>query len=150
MPVYSLLKTYSFFSPSKVTLLKSNNRRRLKLSLHLLLQHYFYSLITKMYILKDSCVSVLVFGFCGFCGGFVATPQHIEFLGQGLDPSHSQRHRHDLSHSCGNAGSPTHCARPGIKLCVSTPKTPLTPLPHSRNSLHCFIKYSINQNLFIS
>ena len=35
----------------------------------------------------------------------------MEFLGQGSDPSHSR----DLSHSCGNAGSLTHCAGPTIE-----------------------------------
>ena len=38
---------------------------------------------------------------------FLATLQHTEFLGQGSDPSCSC----NLSHSCGNAGSLTHCAR---------------------------------------
>ena len=40
-----------------------------------------------------------------------------KFPGQGLNPSHSC----DLCHSWGNAGSLTHCARPGIK-----------PLPQQR------------------
>ena len=41
---------------------------------------------------------------------FLAAPRHMELLSQGLDPSHSQDIR-----SCGNAGSLTHYARPGIK-----------------------------------
>ena len=51
----------------------------------------------------------------------------MEFLGQELDLSHS----HDLSCSCGNAGSLTHCAGPGIEpirrqpFCTTT-GTPLT------------------------
>ena len=40
----------------------------------------------------------------------MATPQHMEFLHQGLDPSHSW----DLCH-CGNAGSLTHCAGLGFE-----------------------------------
>ena len=36
---------------------------------------------------------------------FLATLRHMEFLGQ----------RSDLSRSCGNTGSSTHCARPGIE-----------------------------------
>lgn len=38
-------------------------------------------------------------------------PQHIEFPGQGSDPSRSC----DPNHSCGTAGSLTHCAGLGIK-----------------------------------
>ena len=38
---------------------------------------------------------------------FLATPQHVEFPGQASNPSLG----HDLSHSCGNAGCLTHCAR---------------------------------------
>ena len=42
---------------------------------------------------------------------FLAALQHMEFLGQGSDPSHIC----DLRHSCGKAGSAAHCARPGTK-----------------------------------
>ena len=42
---------------------------------------------------------------------FLASLQRREFLGQGSDPSYSC----DLSHTCGNTGSLTHCARLGIK-----------------------------------
>ena len=48
--------------------------------------------------------------FC-FIFSFGATLQPMEFLGQGSELSHS----HDLSCSCGNAGSFTHCARLEIK-----------------------------------
>ena len=41
---------------------------------------------------------------------FFPTPQHMEFLGQGSGMSRGC----DPSHSCGNAGSLTHCVRPGI------------------------------------
>ena len=42
---------------------------------------------------------------------FLAVPWHIEFPGQELDQSWSC----DPSHSCGNVGSLTHCARVGIE-----------------------------------
>ena len=42
---------------------------------------------------------------------FLATSWHMEPLGQGSDPRHSR----NLSHSCGNARSLTHCARLGIQ-----------------------------------
>ena len=46
-----------------------------------------------------------------FLFSFLAAPQHMELPVQGSDPSQS----HHLSHSCGNAGSLTHYARPGIE-----------------------------------
>ena len=44
----------------------------------------------------------------------LATLRHMEFPGQGSDPS--------FSFSCGNAGSLTHCAGLGWNLCPSAPK----------------------------
>ena len=41
---------------------------------------------------------------------FLAAWWHMEFPGQGSDPSQS----HELSHSCGNTASLSHCAGPGI------------------------------------
>ena len=46
-----------------------------------------------------------------FFFSFLATSWHMEFPGQGSDPSHSC----NLRHSCGNTGSLTHCAEPRIK-----------------------------------
>ena len=55
--------------------------------------------------------------FCAFCGlilfYFLATLQHVEFLGQGSDDAWDGSC--NLGGSCSNAGSLTHCARPGIK-----------------------------------
>ena len=48
---------------------------------------------------------------CHFFFLFLVTLRHMEFLGQGSDPSHSQ----DLSCSCSNDRSLTHCARLGIE-----------------------------------
>ena len=64
---------------------------------------------------SQSCVCVS-FSLCFFplqiciyiC--ILASLQHMEFPGQGSYPSCTC----DLHHSCGNAGSLTHCARPGI------------------------------------
>ena len=44
-------------------------------------------------------------------GAGLAAPGHMEFLGQGSDPSHN----FDLSCRCSNAGSLTHSAGPEIK-----------------------------------
>lgn len=44
---------------------------------------------------------------------FLATSQHMKFLGQGPHPRHSC----NLPHSCGNTGFFTHCAEPGIQRC---------------------------------
>ena len=46
-----------------------------------------------------------------FFSPFLAAPWHMEFPGQESDPSCSC----DLSHSCNNTRSLTHCARPRIK-----------------------------------
>ena len=45
------------------------------------------------------------------CFSFLATLWHMEFSGQRSDPSHYC----NLSHSCGNTRSLTHCAGLGIK-----------------------------------
>ena len=58
-----------------------------------------------------------------FFSPFLAAPGHMELPGQGLDLNCSL----DLSHSCGNAGSLTHCARLGIK-------TQIPQLPRSCQS----------------
>ena len=47
---------------------------------------------------------------------FLAAPQHMEFPGQGSDLSRS----YNLSCSCGNAGSSSHCAGPGSNPCPSS------------------------------
>ena len=52
---------------------------------------------------------------------FLSALQHKELQGQGSDLSLS----HDLSHSCGIAGSLTHCAGQGLNLWPSAPKRPL-------------------------
>ena len=58
----------------------------------------------------------LNFGVCGFLFYFIFFPflaslQYMGFLGQGSDPSCSC----DLSCSCSNARSLTHCVRLGIE-----------------------------------
>ena len=55
-------------------------------------------------------VSVLQRNFFFFFS-FQATPQHMEFPGQGSDPGRS----HDQSHSCNNARSLIYCTGPGIE-----------------------------------
>lgn len=63
-----------------------------------------------------------------FFSSFLATQQHMEFLGQ----------RSDLSYSCNNARSLTRLSGQGSGLRPSAPETLLIPLRHSRNS--CFLK----------
>ena len=54
-----------------------------------------------------------------------------KFLDQGLNPSHSC----DLCHSCSNAGSLTHCARPGVEPALPQRQEKIIkPLCHSGNS----------------
>ena len=52
---------------------------------------------------RQDVVFVCLFLFFSF---FLAAPRHMKFLGQGSDLSCSC----DLSHSCSDAGSLTHCA----------------------------------------
>ena len=61
---------------------------------------------------------------------FLANPRHMEFLGQGSDPSHSV----NPSHSCGNARSLTHCTRPGGRTCIPVLSRLPILLHHSRKS----------------
>lgn len=46
-----------------------------------------------------------------FLFSLLAAPWHMEFQGQGSDPSQG----HDLSQNCSNIESLTHCAGPGIE-----------------------------------
>ena len=61
-----------------------------------------------IYPLFCSSFSITLSGFLRHCiiyiFSFLATPWHMEFPGQGPDPSRS----------CGHAGFLTYCARPGI------------------------------------
>ena len=57
---------------------------------------------------------------------FLAAPQRVELPGQGSDLSHS----YELCWSCGNAGSLTHCAGPGIEpssQCSRDTANPIAP-----------------------
>ena len=63
---------------------------------------------------------------------FLAVLRHMEFPGQGSDPSHNC----NLSHSCSNAGSLTHCARLRIK--PSTPTMPPIPCATAETPLFLF------------
>ena len=56
-------------------------------------------------------VASLAMSFNFFFFFFLATPWHMEFLGQGSDLSHNC----DLCPNCCNAGSLTHCVRLGIE-----------------------------------
>ena len=61
---------------------------------------------------------------------FLASPWHMEFLGQESDQSHSLV----LSRSCGNAGSLTDRARPGIEPASQHSQDTTDPVHHSGNS----------------
>ena len=67
------------------------------------------------------------FSFLFFLFSFLATLQHLALLGQGSDLSCSL----DPSQSCGNPGSPTHCAVGEGTLSPSASKTPPIPLRYS-------------------
>ena len=63
------------------------------------------------FLLKRSCLGKAMNIYTYIFFSFLAALQHMEFPDHGSYLSHS----FDLSHSCSNAGSLTHCARPGIK-----------------------------------
>ena len=58
--------------------------------------------------------------------------RHMKFLGQGSDLSQNL----DLSHSCGNARSLTHCAGPGIKSASQHSQDTTDPVVPQQELLH--------------
>ena len=79
---------------------------------------------------------------------FLAAPCHMEFLGQGSNSSHS----YDLSRSCGNAGSLTHCGGAGIKPASQRSQDAADPVaPQRELHLHWFLnKHNIIFFFFLS
>ena len=90
--------------------------------------HYFNN---QFYINFSLCIQYLTSDFNLFYFillSFLATPQRMELLGQGSDPScHCD--------PSGNAKSLTHCAGQASNSCPSAPKTPTIPLSHSGSSV---------------
>ena len=66
---------------------------------------------------------------------FLATPQHMEILGQGSNLSHSC----DIQSSCSNTGSLSYCPASGIKPTYQCFRDATNPIPsyYSRNSENC-------------
>ena len=81
------------------------------------------------YIPSPACVFIYLF--------FHSWPtlRHMEFPGQGSDPSHSC----DLSHSCGNTRSLTHCFRPGIEPVSQHPQDMADPIAPQQKLLHMYL-----------
>ena len=67
-------------------------------------------------------------------GPFLAGPWHVEFPGQGSDPSCTC----SLCSGCSNARSFTHWARPGVEPASSAPETPPVLLHHRGRSFVVF------------
>lgn len=61
-------------------------------------------------------------------GGVLATPWHMEFLGQRSDPSHSS----DPHHSRGNTGSLAHRAGPGLEFASQCSRDAFDPVAPQR------------------
>ena len=70
---------------------------------------------------------------------FLVTPRHMEFLGQGVNPSLSC----NLCHSGSNAGSLTHCAGLGLNHVPVAAETPWILLCHGRNSYNPLFSLSL-------
>jgi len=80
-----------------------------------------------------------------FFGG--ATPRHTEFPDQKLGPSHS----HDLSCSCSNDRSLTHCAGQGIESlsqCFQDAANPLVPQQELRQGQILNLLHRIKNSIF--
>ena len=100
-----------------------------------LYSHIFLEAKGKVYCLLGTVIRNINLIFFFFFGGgsFLAAPQHMELLGQGLDWSRS----HDLSRSCSSTGSLTHCAALGVKPASQwLPLGGLIPLHHGRIPLN--------------
>ena len=76
--------------------------------------------------------------FFSFFLSLSATSRYMEYPGQGSDPSRS----HNLSCSCGNAGSLTTVLGWRLTRHPSAPKTLSIPLCHSRNSNPTVLKHA--------
>ena len=82
------------------------------------------SILSPIFRIKRISSSLFFFFFLSF--SFLATPQHMEFPGQESDP----RRSHDLSLSCSNTGSLTHCARleiESVSQCSQDTAHPIVP-----------------------
>ena len=66
-----------------------------------------------------------------FSPPFLAAPWHMEFLGQGSDPSCSC----NLCQSCGNARSLTDCAQPGLGPVSQCSREAASPIAQERELL---------------
>lgn len=100
-----------------------------------------------MYVLALMSLARKGFWFFGFLGFFVgggggwlvlAAPWHMELWVQGSDPSYSR----ELSYSCSDAGSLTHCAGVGIEPTSQHPQDPANPVAPQWELL-CFLKWQV-------
>ena len=77
-----------------------------------------------------TCLGIDSFGFSLFFFFFMASPQHMEFPGQSMNPSWSI----NLCRNCSNTGSLTYYIGLGGQTHVlATAETPSIPLLHSEN-----------------
>ena len=76
----------------------------------------------------SSKVYVHIYIYIFFFSTIFGTLQHMEFLGQGSDPNQGL----NLSHSCGNASSLTHCARLGTKPASQPPRCLQSLVPQGK------------------
>ena len=107
------------------------------------LSHYFWIKNPKphfaalTYFIFPVIILVLLFFFFSF----FATPQHMEFLGQGLDLSCIC----NLQHSCGNAGSLNPLCQAGDRTCIPAPQRCCqSPLHHRGSPLVLLFKESFS------
>ena len=101
------------------------------------MEKYTYSFKVLIYC-HIYCLINLAFLFLFF--SFLATPWHMDFPGQGSDPSHS----FDLCCSCDKARSLTHCAESGIKPASQHSQDAADPIAPQWELLIWLLIYSVN------
>ena len=98
---------------------------------------WFYDFSYRVKLSKTLWKIISVFFFLFF--PFLATPWHREFPGHGSDPRCSC----NLSHSCGNNGSLSHCAGLGIERafrCSQDSTDPIVPTAGTPKIISCSMK----------
>ena len=95
------------------------------------LEKNVYSAINISQVYLVMCVCVCVCTRVCVCFPFWTTPVSYDVIWKSLGQRLNLSHICDLCHSCGHAGSLTHCARPGIELAI--------PQKQTKSLTHCVI-----------
>jgi len=93
--------------------------------------HFYFPLSFSPHVIQALTLQVRLCLFLIYLFTFDhPTPKHVEFPGQGSDPSC----RYDLCHCCGNTGSLTHCEGQGIEPASQCSRNAADPIASQGNS----------------